>query len=323
MSVRPTSQPFRLVICLLFLAIPLLGWPESAAAAAPDRDADSKSNHCYEETQELCGWLELGTHDSVTPPSRNATVADAGDALEATAGILACAVSAKCGVAVEQIIEPFVMLGPYIDNSLDAVKQFQQWWDAATDFDQECEESASDLIEFDFLKVEQLIDQRLVLLAAMEPVDVEALGPSVLVQRFEGFPSDPIALTAEGKRRDVLVGCSPMIFTLEQTYMAYDMSERDVKLWSVFPTSTRPFCIRNRAGDFDASPIWDQFDQVVQFEPRSSFDSVAAQFKCSAYCLLDDWVARWEDLTASDSPVRQTLQPQAIGQRLAAMHGPT
>ena len=329
MSVRLTSQPCRLVASVFLLAVYLTGLPNRAAAATPDRDDDARANHCFEEPEELCGWVELGTHDSAPRLNPNAVVTDAEDAFDAAAGILACAVYAKAGVAVEQMIEPFVMLGPYLENSLDAVKQFQQWWDAAADFDREYEAFASDLIKFDFLRVELAMDRRLDLLAAMEPIDVQiyvdgkgqvdgkGFGPSVLVERFEGFREGPMALRSSVPRRDVLAGCSPMIFTLEETYAAYDLSERDVKLWSVFPTTTRPFCIRNRTSDFDASPMWDQFDQVVQTEPRSSPDSVATQFKCSAYCVLDDWVTRWEEFTADDSRVRQALRPQAIGQRLA------
>ncbi len=44
---------------------------------------------------------------------------------------IAAAALASAGVSVEQIVEPFAMVGPYLDNSLEMVKDFQGWWETA------------------------------------------------------------------------------------------------------------------------------------------------------------------------------------------------
>jgi hypothetical protein len=52
-------------------------------------------------------------------------------------------------------------------------------------------------------------------------------------------------------------------------------------------------------------------------EPKSSSDSIASRFQCSADCLLEDWISRWDRWTAADSRLRRSLQPTALGRQLA------
>ncbi len=294
MYLRLNPKPCLVSVSLL-LALLVLGVPDVARGGAPDLGDAVESDPGQEFRDNDCHWMPQGDHDSAQ--SRPAEGTWEADSASATVGILASAACARAGVCVEQLIEPFAMVGPYIENSLDAVKQFQAWWDAAGRTEKEDETSASDLIEFDFFRVEIGLD-RSVEVAVMEPINTQAFGRSVLVAEFKGFPNDPIALQANPPRKDILVGCSPMIFTIEETYMAYDMTARDVQLWCVFPTTTRPFCIRNRGVGFDASPIWDEFDQVVQPQATVPSDSLASRFQCSAYCMLDECVERLENWAA-------------------------
>ncbi len=289
---------------------------------------------CF-DVETPCGWIELGTHDSLPAFEQPRGTSDLTD----NAGtVAATALCSKVGVAVQQIIEPFAMVGPYLDDSLDLVEQFSRWWEAsstsresgdvgnATGSDPGFDAvigppSALDPIKFDFLQVTTRSDQRLDLYLVEDPIDPSHFGASVLVSSLERLPEQPIVQQTRRSREDVLVGCSPMIFTLEENYMAYDMAQRDVKLWCVFPTTTRPFCIRRQPADFDSHPMWNDFDVAVKRETKTSPESIASQLQCSAYCALEDWMVTVESWTFVESPVRRSLRPRGVGRHIADFCG--
>jgi hypothetical protein len=177
--------------------------------------------------------------------------------------------------------------------------------------------SVSGLIELDFLQVTTRSDPRFDLYLAADPLDPDHFGASVLVSSLDRLSEQPFGQQAKPRRESALVGCSPMIFTLEENYMAYDMAQRDVKLWCVFPTTTRPFCIRRQAAEFDSHPMWNDFDVAVEKEIKSPPESLASQLQCSAYCVLEDWVVALENWTVAESPVRRLLRPRQVGRQLA------
>jgi hypothetical protein len=289
---------------------------------------------CF-EVETPCGWVELGTHDSlpVFEQPRGTSDLTANAATVAASGLCS-----KVGVAVQQIIEPFAMVGPYLDDSLDLVEQFSRWWEASSTPRESGDvgndpvsepgldpvvgtPSAWNPIEFDFLQVTTHSDQPLGLYLAEEPIDPSPFGASVLVSSLDRLPEQPLVRQPTPRREHVLVGCSPMIFTLEENYMAYDMAQRDVKLWCVFPTTTRPFCIRRQPADFDSHPMWNEFDVAVERETEALPESLASQLQCSAYCVLDDWVATVESWTYPESPVRRLLRPRHLGRQIADFFG--
>jgi len=111
-----------------------------------DDDFDSIVANDYEA--EWCGW---GTHDSC--PIEVADISDEPAPAETTTtrplanldeslAALATAACASAGVSVEQIVEPFAMVGPHFHRSLESVKDFQQWWQSAAE--QASETSAVD-----------------------------------------------------------------------------------------------------------------------------------------------------------------------------------
>ena len=101
-----------------------------------DDDFDSIVANDYEA--ELCGW---GTHDScpievaenIDEPLPTETTPRPLANLDESLAALATAACASAGVSVEQIVEPFAMVGPHFHRSLESVKNFQQWWQTAAE----------------------------------------------------------------------------------------------------------------------------------------------------------------------------------------------
>lgn len=265
------------------------------------------------DTEELCGWVEyspLGTHDSgVLPTPAVAKIPPAPIApvqktrsLEKSVAAIATATLASAGVSVEQIAEPFAMVGPYLDNSVARVREFQSWWQAAVEEAKSAPNSHEESIQNDLNQI-----------AEQEPVDVESFGPSVIVDSFPAAPAPSIEITAI----DPLVGGSAIIATIEDAYLPYDLSARDLKLWSVFPTSTQPFCVRTHINDMPEAPMWKDFDLALQTDTPAapSLETCNA----SADCLMYELVWEFESLIAEDSAVWAAIEPRNIGRGVAVM----
>jgi hypothetical protein len=295
-------QTFRLLFAAFTVSLP------SLATAGDDHHTSGAASltSCHFElagTEELCGWVDVGTHDSETVPTPAAQPSQPES--DTTVAAIASAACASAGVSVQQIVEPFAMVGPYLDQSLQSVERFGRWWkDAVTRTRDELEAKA---------ELQDKIDA----LAALEPIDIERLGPSVLVDDLAPVV-DGGELTIEVIATDPLVGSSPMIFTIEDTYLSYDMSQRDMKLWSVLPTPSRPFCVRSHA---DASPLWRDFDELVLHSERnrlaSSPEPVAV---CgSADCHLHELLWRMETWVAADSALWTVIEPRNVGRGVAGL----
>jgi len=288
------------------------------AASAVDLDCESEmvpvigtSTPCEFElagTEELCGW---GTHDSYEPstPAKPAASSSPVATFESSFTIIATAACASAGVSVEQIVEPFAMVGPYLDQSVETVRKFQSWWGTAVG-EAASRQAASTVVTVD---LQDEIDA----IAAQEPIDVESLGKSVLV-----VPTHQLDVLQPGIRVtaiDKLVGGSAIIATIEDDYLPYDLSARDMKLWSVFPTSTHPFCIRSRGDDLDVSPLWQDFEAAVHSQSDVSEEDASYVFSGSAECLLDELIWKVESLVAEDSPLWAALEPHRIGHQLQVL----
>ena len=102
--------------------------PSAVASTSCDFELDG--------TEELCGWGDycpLATHDSgvlptptaaaILPPAPTASIPAASrSSLDTSVTAIATAALASAGVSVEQIVEPFAMVGPCLDNSLEMVR---------------------------------------------------------------------------------------------------------------------------------------------------------------------------------------------------------
>ncbi len=318
MTPRPLASARRVLTgCLCFLSIAVAPCFAKADQSAPS-DVDSAAryrNPCHLElsgTEELCGWIELGTHDSLPTPTRQIPVLPVSSIdTSVTVTALATAACASAGVHVEQIVEPFAMVGPYLDNSLEAVDKLQDWWNEAV---AQAKAQRTAEAQEKMAKSDE-IDVRVDALAALEPVDVESYGPSVMTIVTEGDKRGEDFEIAN----DMLVGSSPMIVTLEEAYLPYDLAANDIKFWSVVPVTTRPFCVRSRIEQPQATCMWKEARQIVGEAVQAVKASEAYAYCGSADCHLDDLIWKLDNLIADDSQFRKAVQPHAIGQRFAAI----
>ena len=90
-------------------------------------------------------------------------------------------------------------------------------------------------------------------LASEEPLDVECLGPSVLVpeERIRIAPINP------------LIGSSPIIATIEESYMPYDLSAQDLERWNSLPLDSSPFAAGEDLQDAETAKLWNDFDTAM------------------------------------------------------------
>ncbi len=155
MNVRFIEKPCRFARgSVIVLAIALTIYPQLDSS---DLMADEYPTTCN-YVDELCGWT-----DDDSQPQQMETNAPVGKIVTT----IAAAVSASTGVSWHQMVEPFAMVGPYVENAPQMVEFLQAWW-----------KSAVALVETQqALPTDEAIEQ----LAALEPIDVEKLGPSVLV----------------------------------------------------------------------------------------------------------------------------------------------
>jgi hypothetical protein len=108
------------------------------------------------------------------------------------------------------------------------------------------------------------------------------------------IPPDPVI---EITPSDRLVGSGPMVFTLAEPYLPYDLSVTDLsvtnlRLQSTFPLAVEPFCVRGRAAEPTVNGPVD--------------------------CWLSEMIDLADRWTASDSPLHRYTDPTAIGRQLAA-----
>lgn len=316
--------------------------------------------HAEEFEDELCGWV---THDSCPYPRTTTRTSSAFEQTIATAAATACA---SAGISVEQIVEPFAMVGPQVVDSMNRVKEFQVWWreavsetraedyaEFASDEPTATDEAYDPFYEYDndIAEGQQLVrlddierettcnfDQRLRRLASEEPIDVNVveadeidvndLGESVLIQgdTFGVCLPDPVSITGAAAAQ---VGASAIVVSIEDSYLPYDLSARDLRVWSVFPLVTEPFCVRSRGGSEGKMSLWDEFDEAIQVqeaatssdqdvEVAESAPQPTLAVHGSADCLLDEMV--WSaTLAIEDESTQKWLRPSIYGERLAAL----
>jgi hypothetical protein len=243
--------------------------------------------------EELCGWVEMGTHDTPTDGAADGEASD--DA-------------AMQGVAVEQVVEPFAFVSSYLKQSRSSVERFQQWWEQAL-----AQSRAIRDAEIEFAEQREL-QTELNTLAAQEPIDVNGLGESVLVEAFPRSVAEVESIVVT--EIDPLVGSSPMIATIEDAYLPYDLSTRDMKVWSVFPLATRPLCVRSHTY---AAPLWDDFDQLVEQRVDARPATMPQAVWGSADCYLDECLWRIESMITASAPLRMELDAVSLGGRAAKL----
>ena len=290
------SKYIRIVLCLITTSLANFVSNASADMGSANHSGRLTSQSGYDfdfpeacpAPQEMfedeqCGWA---THDSCPFPITN-QASRTSSTFDQSIAAVATTAGAATGISVEQLVEPFAMVGPKVINSLDNVIAFQAWFREKTKtldlptpaeiaekariqivavFDEEfvVVTEPSPVIAGDVESVDEpSVSEEIAMLAAEEPIDVETLGPSVVVI-IDPLPSAAAAPEISPSSADQLppaadmVGASPVIVTLEDEYLPYDLSARDMKVWSVLPSDTDPFCIHSHSDI--PSPMWHQLD---------------------------------------------------------------
>ncbi len=112
---------------------------------------------------------------------------------------------------------------------------------------------------------------------------------------------------------DSLIGSAPMIVTINETYLPYDLSEADLRLRSIFPISTGPFCVRSRAAAWNPVPMWTEFELPA--------DARVPDLKITGPvdCWLEDLIWKIDSWTAAGSPLWSYTQPRFLGKQLGRL----
>jgi hypothetical protein len=287
MNVRPFQTLSRYASpCIVSLLLGLMTMTNGVTA-------DDYMTTCN-YNDELCGWVDIETESKQEAPT---TI------LEGSIVTIATAVGASTGVPFNAIVEPFAMAGPTIEKSLKMVRILDQWWESAVAYAEQMQSCGTD----------EAIDA----IAALEPIDVEAYGPSIL--SFSDTPIEEADLLTTGIEVtpiNNLIGSAPMIVTLDEPYMPYDLSADDLRLRSVFPLTTQPFCVRSRAARWNPVPMWTEFDvvTVATREKEPIPDPVDRWMVDSSIEQLIAVVDAWTD---PQSTIRQRTSPAYVGQQWA------
>ncbi|WP_068263499.1 hypothetical protein [Rubripirellula obstinata] len=212
-----------------------------------------------------CGFnVTGGTHDSA--PLHRIALRSQIDTLPATVSpaqvSITTAIMALASVRVQQVTEPFAVVGPRLTPSSESMTEFLDWCNQlaqaetaggpATIASAAIIESPDDQM----LSIDRMLDQ----LADEEPVDADINHVEVrnYVESRKSIDGDSFISVA---RRNPLVGSSAMITTLRSGPYAGDLADNgmlesgQLKVWSILPTVTRPFCIRHSSRSFDADDL--------------------------------------------------------------------
>ena len=308
-------------------------------SATPDRDP------ICEWEDELCGWA---THDSCPISIEETPCGEPASTIEQSVAAAATAACAHHGISLEQIVEPFAMVGPHLANQLTQIREFDQWW--ANAIEAATSPTAPNEVRQESENDESEIDA----LAAQEPVDVDSLGPSVLnaatgdrETAIEAAPTrDAFSINDPATSQ---VGASAVIVTLDDAPLPYDVSAGEIPVWSFFPLVTQPFCVRG-CGDLDSRSLWYSLDEMatpdevdaspqaidreLQVEAKPSgederFESETVQAHTqleeellatygSIDCVMYEVLYEVEQALDKDSSAQVWLEPKTYGERFGA-----
>ena len=198
--------------------------------------------------RQIARWAPLGTHDSGALPTPAPPV------LIAKANRLRQLEKTASKVIVEQVAEPFIAVGSFTPNSLKGIRT-QNAWQMSFKLANPTRSTAH----------RTPLDLQLQELAKEEPIDIESLGPSVLIPE-----NRPISVTGvEVAPMNPLIGSSPVIATIEEAYMPYDLSARDLEHWNAYPIAPHPFNAEDQVTDEQTASLWEDFDLAMALSKSS------------------------------------------------------
>ena len=218
--------------------------------------------------------------------------------------------------------------------------------DSAASVEEIAEIAADPIVESE-PQAQEVVEEVLEETASIEPIaeqaplvqePIEQLSPTEIRRRKQYGPSVLIDTTApenvdfrqtsnEAAEESPLVGGSAIVAKLHDAYMPYDLSAKDLRLWSVFPTSTDPLCLRNDVIAFDETHLLQSDDQAVPAQgdlvSTAQGDLVSTQaadvLQGSPDCLMGEIVWNLEQWTGQESPLWPELAPHQVGQQMTAL----
>jgi hypothetical protein len=104
-----------------------------------------------------------------------------------------------------------------------------------------------------------------------------------------------------------------MIVTINEPYMPYDMSVSDLRLRSVFPMSTKPFCVRSRAAQ------WNQVPMSIEVEHLQLAKLQKKKVLYPVDCYMDELIWALDSMTARGSRLWSITKPEFAGEQLATL----
>jgi hypothetical protein len=254
MNVQCTSKLQRFHLSLIFtLTIAITAPPVFAKTFDATIDIlPIRANNQYASSQSIpsepAHWIAMGTHDSGAVPT------PAPPALIAKAKIDRQTQTSTYNVVVDQVVAPYINVGSFTPESLksfDAMKD----WQVSLEIEREPRRTA---------KMPPL-NLQLQELAAEEPIDIESLGPSVLVPK-----NRPMSVTGiEVAPINPLIGSSPIIATIEEDYMPYDLSADDLKSWNAYSIASHPISAGTGVDEEQTAGLWDEFDTAMALSKTS------------------------------------------------------
>lgn len=301
MLTRTAMLFHRFAMILMLVAIPTVimkaGEFDCGSDLIPAPIDGEKQEHIVEN---LCGWI---THDSIpVPHPLSDRSLDDFDVDVQPIPLAALAGLASRGVHVEQWVEPFAMVGPFMTESFSDIDRLQAFWArtietaevlARRDADraaaeqrvaEERREKESQLAaEAQRAEAQRIAQNKAEArirvacedLAAEEPID--AVEIELIAQQWPRRSEQaPIDITSLDPR----VGGSAFVFTIEEEYHSYDLADADLPLWNPLNLPTDPFCFRPSAAnpwDPDLDHPVASVDQVDVAANGSVAEPIAAE----------------------------------------------
>lgn len=268
--------------------IGLIGWHLSAPQPSSADDYPTTCNYC----QDLCGWVEPGTVERQAVESRS------DESRSADSGNVA---SQRGDTFAADPLATIKAIDLCTAQAIEALRHMNRWWKAGQDL--------TDRIAAFQWKM------AMVAVATREPLDVESLGRSVLEPAAPppaGGDRSGVAVALDAP----FVGTAPLIATIEEAYLPYDLSAADLRLRSIYPVTAEPFCVRSRVAGWIQQPLRPEIIETAA--PRTAavratdrqLDTVMTG---PVDCWWEEWVYRIDQWAQRLSAVR----PDRVGQQIA------
>lgn len=299
---------------------------EAIAAVEPSTEATSEeSSPSIEETESETAFAIGDPLGQSIIPVEQATIEPVESIVDATEVAEQLEV-AESSIEAETPAE--ITADEVIEATADSATSVGEIVEIAADAIVEPEHNEQDVVEEVLegtVSIEPIVEQAPLISEPVEelsPTEIrrrKQYGPSVLIDTTAPENVDYRQTSNEAAKESPLVGGSAIVAKLDDAYMPYDLSAKDLRLWSVFPTSTDPLCLRNDVIAFDETHLLQSDDVAVQAQGDLVSTEKAGVLQGSPDCLMGELVWNLEQWTGQESPLWPELAPREVGQQMTAL----